>query len=306
MKVITPFDPSATPTPLDPGLVNPCGVLYLVNESNIGIQLTFPDGSTGVLPPWFARAWQLKHPGAVTWTAIYNLASSQPPISQVFGEGYEPSEVTFAHLSQGPVMRQANIGNTVSTGVQVPTNVNNDGNVANTVFLEATQAGASNSNFSADNSGNLTVAQFVATVRTILFQVIAGATTVIKAGAVGKLVEILGDILVDGASTFTGAMTVNNTVTAQSFIPTAQPGYQFLNTSINGSAIAAISRLARFSGNGNATITHNFASNADFVFVQYTGNITPPTAVPCWRNISNTQVGINAAAQNWTAIVCTN
>jgi hypothetical protein len=161
MQIITPFDPSAAASgSINTGLVNRCAVIYLINESAIGIKLTFADGSTGVVPPWFARAFQLAVPNApIEWSQLYTLGSTGAPVSIVQGEGYEPNEVEWAQLSQGPLARQVNIGNTVNTtssGSQtIVTNIINDGSVTPTQFIEASITGLPASTVSISNNGTM-------------------------------------------------------------------------------------------------------------------------------------------------------
>lgn len=161
MQIITPFDPSASVSgTIAVALVNRCAVIYLINESSIGIKLTFADGSTGVVPPWFARAFQLAVPNApIQWEQLYTLGSTGAPVSIVQGEGYEPNEVEWAQLAQGPLTRQINVGNTVTTtsggGGTTADLLQNDGFPATTTIIEATPLGDVVSAVNIKNDGTL-------------------------------------------------------------------------------------------------------------------------------------------------------
>lgn len=62
-----------------------------------------------------------------------------------------------------------------------------------------------------------------------------------------------------------------------------------------GLILGTIARIGRFSGTGNALITHNWGVVPDFVIVSFAGNFGgPPTQVPAWYNATNTQVNIVA------------
>jgi hypothetical protein len=195
MRTITPFDPSATASgKIQTNLANACAVLYLINESHIGIKLTFADGSTGVVPAWFTRAFRLTTPNApVEWSQLYTLnASSTPTNPLVFGEGYEPNEVDWRQLATGPLTRQINVGNTIPVASST-TSVVNDGNAANTSVVEATQSGAGGSNLLIENDGTISVKEGTTTLLDLL-KIIPGATIAVLLGSATRAVQAVGDL----------------------------------------------------------------------------------------------------------------
>jgi hypothetical protein len=197
------------------GLVNRCAVLFLINESPMGLVLTFADGSQAVLPPFWARAYKMPVPGGpVDWTQQYNLPIASSPLFTVQGEGYEPNEVDMSQLAQGPLNRQSNIGNSIPVSTTV-SQVVNDGNPANTVVVEATQSGASGSNVVIENDGSLTIKDGTTTL-TNLIQLVALATTAIILGAAGRDTQVAGNLLFNGKL---GMSAVGDTLDAAS-VPT--------------------------------------------------------------------------------------
>lgn len=198
MRIITPFDPvTNTSGTIQTGLVNRCAVLFLINESPMGLVLTFADGSQAVLPPFWARAYKMPVPGGpVDWQQQYNLPISSSPLFTVQGEGYEPNEVDMSQLAQGPLNRQSNIGNSIPVSTTV-SQVVNDNNPANTVVVEATQAGAIGSNVIIENDGTVTIKDGTTTL-TNLIQLVALASTAIILGASGRDTQVAGNLLFNG------------------------------------------------------------------------------------------------------------
>lgn len=198
MRIITPFDPvTNTSGTIQTGLVNRCAVLFLINESPMGLVLTFADGSQAVLPPFWARAYKMPVAGGpVDWTQQYNLPISSSPLAVVQGEGYEPNEVDMSQLAQGPLNRQSNIGNSIPVSTTV-SQVINDNNPANTQVVEATQSGAVGSNVIIENDGSVTIKDGTTTL-TNLIQLVALASTAIILGATGRDTQVSGNLLFNG------------------------------------------------------------------------------------------------------------
>lgn len=181
MRNIKSFDPSAAASgAITTQAVNPCSVMVLFNHSLYGLVLTFPDGSTGRLPPWYFRYYYLAMPGNVQWAQEFSLASSGAPISLVTGELYEPSEAEKRTFTEGPLPLQLNIGNTVNTNTGT-NQVINDGNLLMSV-LEATLQGSSGSNALINNDGSFAFSQFVSSVYTQLLSLAPGASPLLKIG----------------------------------------------------------------------------------------------------------------------------
>lgn len=202
MKIIQPFDPLASSSgTLLPDTVNPCGFLFLINESPAGLRLQFADGAVSVLPPWFARAYRLPVAGApVAWNTLYTLQATSSPASTVYGESYEPGEIEFSSLlaQVGPLVRQMNMGNTAPVSANVDS-INNTGNAAGTGVVSAQATGSTQPNIVINNDGTVTIGQYVGGVFTKLFQIIPNNTPALKLGdpAVGWT-DVIGGLAVYG------------------------------------------------------------------------------------------------------------
>jgi hypothetical protein len=158
MKMIKAFDPTAaTSGTFDPQVSNPCGRIYLFNESAIGLQLTFQDGSVAGLPPFYFRSYKITKPGVVQWKQLYFLPTSAAPTAQVLGEAYESVEAKDVAWTEGPLVRQTNIGNAVNTVGGGANFVQNDGNTAGTNIVESTVSGDPSSAVVLTNNAHLTL-----------------------------------------------------------------------------------------------------------------------------------------------------
>lgn len=210
MRTITPFDPSASMNgTINAQVVNQCAKVLLYNESNIGLLLTFSNGDTAMLPAWWARSYVIPRTGtaAISWQQQYILQSSSSPISLVLGEAFEAVE--NAPDINVSLSRQTNVGNSVQqVSNTVVSQVVNDGNATQNV-IEATVLGSSGSNVVIVNDGTVTIKEFASSVLTALLQIIPGAATPLKLAAAGRVMEVLGQMLVDQAATFTGSATFN-------------------------------------------------------------------------------------------------
>lgn len=213
MRNIAPFDPtSADSGSFDPGIANPCGLIYLFNESPIGLSLTFPDRSTATLPPYFFRFYRPKQPGIIQWSMLYSIPTTSTSNS-VYGESYESNELDGLPLVQGPLNRQTNVGNSVPVGTSA-TAITNTGNSPQTSIITAQPSDAASATWSADNSGNLAVKSDNAGVLSTLLQLIAGASPAVKLAAAAILTEVLGNLQVDGTLSVNGTTMLTGTVTA--------------------------------------------------------------------------------------------
>jgi hypothetical protein len=242
MRMIKSFDPSeAQNGTIDPQVSNPCGRLYLFNESIYGLQLTFQDGSSASLPPFYFRSYVIRKPGPVQWKQLYALQSSGAPVSQVFGESYESSEAKSISFVEGPLNRLNNVGNTVSTNVGSSTTLQNDNNPSGQTFIESTPAGAGLSTVSVDNAGNVTIRGNNAGVLTQLLKIIAGASPEVIIAAAGVLTAIIGSLSADNGAILTdgnGNITKLNSLSfdgAESIASDASHDINFFINSISTS-----------------------------------------------------------------------
>lgn len=214
MNIITAFDPSAATTG-EFNMVFPGGrgKMLVFNESNINLQLTFANGYTSYVPAWTANLYCLNGLSSplVVWTQYSTLTSSGAPISQVVIEGFDPNE-PVPGTYPAALVRQTNIGNSVTTNVGSTTSLKNDGNLPGTSIIEATPSDAGTSTWSADNSGNLLIKGDNAGVLTTLLQLIAGASPAVKLAAAAVLTEALGNMKVDGTFESVGAATLDSTL----------------------------------------------------------------------------------------------
>lgn len=185
MKMIQSFDPSAAASgTFKHQVANPCGGVYLFNESNEWLQLTLPDGGKVGLPAWWARFYHLQDvQGPVLWQVLDSIATVASPLSKVYGESYERNEIVGRGFYDGPIPRNPYIANSVSSTVST-NQVVNDGNPAVSTVIEATQSGnTGGSNLFAGNDGSFYNAQWVSGVYTKLLELAPGANPILKFGA---------------------------------------------------------------------------------------------------------------------------
>jgi hypothetical protein len=206
------------------------------------------------------------------------------------------------------------------------TNLVNDGNTT-TNIVESTLLGSSGSNVTIKNDGTITIAEYISSTLTNLFQVITG--TGLKLGAVGRSTEIIGNLLVDGTTTLTGAVTASAALTASSLTTTgaASVGSVASTGPITGSAItttgaASVSKvnltvgsITRITGGltgsisgsgGTSTVTHTLGATPDFVL------LTCATNAGTTQSLAATSLGtttfvitnsaVSAVAVYWVAI----
>ena len=197
MNEVSTFDPSsATTGTFNTGLPIQ-GKFVVFNESNIGLKLTFSDGSSGYVPSWTCMIFSQPTPDpVVTWSQQNILGGSPGPISQVTIETYQAHE-KISGVYPFALIRQITVGNTVDVTVPTSTSLQNDNNTAGTVFIESTESGSPTSNVSVNNSGDMWIGEWTGGVFTKNFQVVDNAAVPVLLGAVGKTVETLGKHQID-------------------------------------------------------------------------------------------------------------
>jgi hypothetical protein len=221
-KMINSFDPSAAVSgTFDHRVSNPCGGVYLYNESNVWLQLRLPGGSYVGLPAWWSRFYPLHEVlEPIQWQELTTISTIATPLSQVYGEAYESSELKGRSFYDGPIPRNPYIANQVTSAVST-NQVVNDGNPATSTVMEATQFGnTGGSNLFAGNDGSFYYGQWLAGVYTKYFQGILGANPALVLGAKtflqsydqagANLCNILG--IDSGGNTFLQAHKTNNQV----------------------------------------------------------------------------------------------
>lgn len=182
---IDPTNPSSGQFNLN--LTGGYGKAVYFNESNSNLKLTYSNGYTDYLPAWTAIMIcfldiPLTNP-LVQYSTLSTLANIvATPISQLAIVTYEAHE-HVPGTYPAALVRSLSIGNSVSSTTST-NQVINDANPAVMTVLEATQSGnASGSNALISNDGSFTFAQFVSSVYTNLFQLIPGASPLLRLGA---------------------------------------------------------------------------------------------------------------------------
>lgn len=184
MKMIQSFDPAvAASGSFDHKVSNPCGGVYLFNESNIWLQLRLPGGNYVGLPAWWSRFYRLDEVlESIQWQELATISTVATPLSQVYGEAYESSELKYRTFYDGPIPRNPYIANNVSSNVST-TVVQNDGNPTVSTVIEATQTGnTGGSNLFAGNDGSFYYGQWISGVYTKYFYGVPSATPIIVLG----------------------------------------------------------------------------------------------------------------------------
>lgn len=183
------------------------GGIVFWNESNVSLNISFQDGSTMYLPGWYHRH-KCGYAGDISWVLRTTLNSPNPPTSEVIVEMYVSGE----HFpTDGPIVRQTN--GSAEASVTSTNAIVNTGNPPLTSIISAQPTDAASPTWSADTSGNMTVKSDNVGTLTTLIQLIAGASPSVKLAAASVLVEVLGDLLIDGNTTFTGTSTHTGTAT---------------------------------------------------------------------------------------------
>lgn len=316
MITINPFDPTmATSGRIIQTAVNPCSVVYLVNQSPIILILTFPNGDRQVLHPWYARAFINKLPGPIDWQVFQSLGISGAPVKIVTGEIYESTEISRTELPQGPTSLLSYIGNDVPVGTST-TSVINDGNAANTVVVEATLTGSSGSNVLIENDGDLVIRQYVAAVLTDLFKIISGVAsggTNVLISDINHVTSILGKLIVKDHITASGDIHLGRNGVESSVLDTGG-GDTYLKAAsgailfhVNGIQKAAIGNditfpngsrvtgMNQFSGTGTGTYNHNSGGTPQWIGVQHHASGSATTGI---NTITSTTVNVVSGTNN--------
>lgn len=211
------------------------GKAVLFNESNSNLKLTYSNNYTDYLPAWTAIEVcfidiPLTNPLVVysTLSVLQGIVAS--PISQIAIVTYEASE-HVPGTYPAALVRSLSIGNSVSSTTST-NQVINDNNPAVMTVLEATQSGnLSGSNALISNDGSFLFAQFVSSVYTNLFQLLPGASPLLRLGS--KLIFEAVDNAGSNLSNIFGVDSSGNT-----FLQSHKTGNQTVIYDKNGVAIA--------------------------------------------------------------------
>lgn len=197
LPTFDPMNPSSGQFNLN--LTGGYGKAVVYNESNSNLKFTFSNGYTSYVPAWVAVEYcfldiPLTNP-IVNYSTISTVVTGSSSISQVAIEIYEASE-RVGGTYPAALIRQVSADVTSSS----TTSLQNDGNAANTVYLEATQLGGPASNVSGTVDGSIQFNQWDGTTKKLLFQTIANAgvnNPSIKMLTAGLIAEVLGTLLID-------------------------------------------------------------------------------------------------------------
>lgn len=257
MRRIPTFDPSvATTKPyISIGSPGTGSKILLYNESPYNLDLDFYNGDASVLHAWEARYWLLDgETPQIGWSIDTSLNVTNPPISAVMGELYNPNEQIQGSYPMA-LIRQASVGNPggLQTTVSSATSIINDNNPVSTQMIESTAVGQSGSCTKINNDGIWQVSEIIGGA---LVQWLKTQTTdpIVQLGAISHLVEILGNLTIDGNTTHTGTSTFTG------------------NDTHNGTLIAS-------GGVNTNTIRDNVAGNTQFTLSNTSPQVTAPNDV---------------------------
>lgn len=212
------------------GLIVPAGMEYMLHAEDGN------DGYLSILPV---------NNNNVTGTGVANLVVYL--VNERLPKGSWPATV--------PVQ-------IVQAKVSTVTVLVNDGNALGTQIIESTPSGAASSTISILNDGTVTIKGDVAGVLTTLLQLVpgaaGGASSVVLSDA-SRRVEVLGSLLVDGSSIFTGDATFNG----------AGTGLAVTNNETVGGTLV-VTGDATFNGAGNGITV---ANNVDIAGVETVNTI---------------------------------
>lgn len=156
MHQISQFDPtSATSSQFSVTMPNG-GWIVLMNESIVGILLSFGNGQTRLINPFTIRAMRVSsRQDMVDWSQSYVITGAQAPqgLNIVTGETYDPEEWTGGEFILA-LPRLVNVGNP-SSGGGVSATLTNDGNPAGTQVIEMTASSSASSNVIVNNDGTV-------------------------------------------------------------------------------------------------------------------------------------------------------
>lgn len=207
--------------------------IIIGNESGLTCTITLEGGNVQkTLYPstldWFAVKPGFTGTILISPTALLNNTTSWPASSLIFDAigADDPEEASMYPL---PLVRNTNVGNTVSTTGGSTTSVTNDNQplTPQNQFIEATPTGAPGSTVVIATDGTMTIKGDVAGVLTTLLQLIPGAAagaSSVKLADSTRQTEVLGTLLVDKASSLdngkittdgvNGNLTVGGTLTS--------------------------------------------------------------------------------------------
>lgn len=279
MIIVAEFDPSsATSSTFKVPQSSFNGSMVVWNESNISLMFTFQTGDQAYIPAWSARKFVGSYGGSVvSWAQQAQLASNQPPLSQVVVEVYAQGENAHEIFPQSLASRQNNIGN-AATVTTAASSVQNDGNVAGTSVVEATVSGDVGSAVQITNAG-------IATFGTAAHH---GSVTAVGGGFTGVGVTSTGGLTVSGGGTSLdgGAITSNGA-----------GDLTMLSALFTSGSLTRIAKAGPFSLTSTKTnFNHLLGDVPDFVFwlILTSAPVVDHSVYVDLTNATSTQVGLKA------------
>ena len=234
------------------------GSMVIWNESNISLTLTFQTGDSAYIPAWGARKFYGSYGGSIiTWEQQAQLASNQPPLSQVIVEVYAQGENVPDIFPQSLASRQNNVGN-ASTVTTAASSVQNDGNVAGTSVIESTVSGDIPSCVTFSNDGILSIGN-ATHPGSVSFD--NGGITSNGAGQL-TAVQTAGGIITGSTLTLTGALSTD----AGKFTSDGAGGLTALSIALQHGSISRIAKAGPFTVTTVLTaFNHGLTATPDFV-----------------------------------------
>ena len=116
MIIVAQFNPATLMSDTFSVPSSPGAKLLIYNESNISLQLSFPNGDTAYLPAWVGMLFHA-FTGSMTisWLQYAVLNSQQAPVQQVTVELFACGE-QIPGVYPVAMHRQTNVGNAIITG----------------------------------------------------------------------------------------------------------------------------------------------------------------------------------------------
>lgn len=270
MFIAETFDPSSALSGTFNTRLPINGRFVMLNESNIGITLTFSDASQAYCPAWTGCVFQL--PTAtpnVSWQQKNVLVSASAPISECAIISYLPSEQIVGTYPVA-LNRQFNMGNAVPLSTSA-TSIVNSGNASGTPIVQGQVSGDGGNAIQITNDGQVTVGDGLHA----------------------------GNITVTGGAVSTPTVNANTTNSTNINTDTIN-----VNTALN-LITGSLTRLYFFTGGGTQTFTHNFGVVPSCVLINYAGNFgSPPTQAIAWFSVnSNTITVVGEGGYSYQGVV---
>lgn len=213
MRIVGSFDPSmSTSGTIAVGAADSGAKVLLYNLSLVNLKLDFEDGNTALLHAGEANYWTLENfTPEISWDQFSILNAAQPAISEVSIVVYDAGEQLDGTYPMS-LIHQINVGNpsgvNTNTVSSTANSITNDGSAVGATLIESTATGQTSSSIKLTNDGLLALNVIIAgaLVQAIKTQ---NSGSLLQLGAAGKIVEIINNLLVDGALTVNGAISTD-------------------------------------------------------------------------------------------------